>query len=62
MSKKQIRELWIELDKLRAEFNDFSAEQKMVMGFLDSQQKTKFSVLQKDVATLMTLYGGSGVG
>lgn len=60
--KKQIRELWVELDRLRAEFTDFATEQKMVMGFLDTQQKTKFSVLQKDVSNLMSLYGPPAVG
>lgn len=50
----------MELDRLRNEYVEFAQEQKMVMGFLDSQQKTKFGILQKDVSNLMTLYGVVG--
>mmetsp|Transcript_9711 Transcript_9711/g.23920 ORF Transcript_9711/g.23920 Transcript_9711/m.23920 type:complete len:436 (-) Transcript_9711:199-1506(-) len=57
--KKQIRELWQSLEGVRNEFGEFSQEQKMVLGFLDTQQKTKFGILQKDVSNLLTLYGTS---
>lgn len=55
----QIRELWQSLEGVRNEFGEFSQEQKMVLGFLDTQQKTKFGILQKDVSNLLTLYGTS---
>ncbi|CAD7969818.1 unnamed protein product [Amoebophrya sp. A25] len=60
--KKQVRDLWTNLENSRTEFQEFSQEQKMVMGFLDTQQKTKFGILQKDVSNLLTLYGTHGGG
>ncbi|CAD7943226.1 unnamed protein product [Amoebophrya sp. A120] len=56
-NKKQIRDLWTSLEGVRGEFGEFAQEQKMVLGFLDTQQKTKFGILQKDVSNLLTLYG-----
>ena len=41
---------------MRTEYEEFKEEQKMVVGFLDTQQKQKFQILQKDVSNLTRLY------
>lgn len=59
--KKQVKDLWNQADTIRTDHNKFCEEQKMVVGFLDTQQKAKFGLLQKDIQNLLTLYGSSGI-
>lgn len=54
--RSQLKDLWTMVDEIKTELKDFQEEQKMVVGFLDTQQKTKFSILQKDVSNLTKLY------
>jgi len=61
-ARKQLKDVWTLADRIKQEFEEFREEQKMVVGFLDTQQKQKFQILQKDVSNLTRLYAMPGIG
>lgn len=61
-ARKQLKDVWALADGIKTDFEEFREEQKMVVGFLDTQQKQKFQILQKDVSNLTRLYAMPGVG
>ena len=58
-ARRQLKDLFVMFDQLKTGVDEFQEEQKLVVGFLDTQQKAKFQALQKDVKMLTKLYGGS---
>ena len=62
VARKQLRELWTQLESWRTEYTELVEEQKVFLGFLDCEQKQKFGLLQKDVGHLLTLYGTDSRG